>query len=524
MNTSTLGFKLSGFLATAVAIAALIGAGMYGLLRKVQTDEAARMVRVIAAKNTAYELFETVVDAQAALQESVRLKDPDEIEKSVGHFKVREAAARQLIKATADLPPAVNEKMAALAAADQQVIDRFLLGDNSAAFELMMTEVPTRFDALLVVLREHSAQVEAAVTAETAAHQAELNRILLAAVVICTVLVVLLVAFGWRFRQTTTHLLQGIAGSLVEASDQVASAAGQVSSSSQSLAEGSSEQAASLEETSSSLEEMSSMTKRNAENAGRANELTRQARTAADTGASDMQAMDAAMKDIKTSSDDIAKIIKTIDEIAFQTNILALNAAVEAARAGEAGAGFAVVAEEVRNLAQRSATAAKETAAKIEAAIGKSSQGVEISGKVAARLGEIVDKVRQVDALIGEVATASGEQNDGVQQINTAVGQMDKVVQSNAAAAEESAAAAQELNAQAAMLKHTVSDLQKLAGQGAGVSHQDPPAVRKPAPAPQVRSHPARANPAVSPSPVRKHSPAVVAVAHGHHDSHFEDQ
>ncbi|MDI1247482.1 MAG: methyl-accepting chemotaxis protein, partial [Lacunisphaera sp.] len=268
----------------------------------------------------------------------------------------------------------------------------------------------------------------------------------------------------------------------------------------------------------------SSMTKRNADSAGRANELTRQARKAADTGASDMQAMDAAMKDIKTSSDDIAKIIKTIDEIAFQTNILALNAAVEAARAGEAGAGFAVVAEEVRSLAQRSATAAKETAAKIEDAISKAAQGVQISGKVATSLGEIVDKVRQVDALIGEVATASREQNDGVHQINTAVSQMDKVVQSNAGSAEESAAAAQELNAQAAMLKHTVSDLQQLAGQSAAQSPHHPPAARPPAPATRVRSHPARANPAMAPSPVRKNSPAVVAVAHGQHDSHFEDQ
>jgi hypothetical protein len=284
--------------------------------------------------------------------------------------------------------------------------------------------------------------------------------------------------------RSITRPIMGVAESLDAGASQTSSAANQVSSASQSLAEGSSEQAASLEETSSSLEEMSSMTKRNADSAGRANELTRQARTAADTGASDMQAMDSAMKDIKTSSDDIAKIIKTIDEIAFQTNILALNAAVEAARAGEAGAGFAVVAEEVRNLAQRSATAAKETAAKIEDAIGKAAQGVQISGKVAKSLGEIVDKVRQVDALIGEVATASREQNDGVQQINTAVSQMDKVVQSNAGAAEESAAAAEELNAQAVLLNDAVGDLQRLvtgaaierasADRSAAAAHQRP--------------------------------------------------
>jgi ABC-type transporter Mla subunit MlaD len=242
----------------------------------------------------------------------------------------------------------------------------------------------------------------------------------------------------------------------------VNAAAGQISSSSQTLAEGASEQAASLEETSSSLEEMSSMTKSNAESAQQANDLAQQARAAADTGASDMQEMSTAMEAIKVSSNDIAKIIKTIDEIAFQTNILALNAAVEAARAGEAGMGFAVVADEVRNLAQRSAQAAKETAAKIEGAIDKSAQGVEISNKVARALNEIVTKVRQVDELVAEVAGASREQTRGITQINTAVGQMDQVTQSNAASAEESAAAAEELNAQAVTMKESVEELMRL--------------------------------------------------------------
>jgi methyl-accepting chemotaxis protein len=207
---------------------------------------------------------------------------------------------------------------------------------------------------------------------------------------------------------------------------------------------------------------MSSMTKRNAENAQKANDLAKQTRAAADKGAGDMQEMSTAMEAIKVSSNDIAKIIKTIDEIAFQTNILALNAAVEAARAGEAGMGFAVVADEVRNLAQRSAQAAKETAGKIEGAINKSAQGVEISNKVAQALNEIVTKVRQVDELVAEVAGASREQTQGITQINTAVGQMDKVTQSNAASAEESAAAAEELNAQAVAMKESVTELLQL--------------------------------------------------------------
>jgi methyl-accepting chemotaxis protein len=250
------------------------------------------------------------------------------------------------------------------------------------------------------------------------------------------------------------------------------------------LAEGASEQASSLEETSSSLEEMSSMTKRNAENARQANDLAKQAREAADKGVGDMQTMAAAMAAIKVSSDDIAKIIKTIDEIAFQTNILALNAAVEAARAGEAGMGFAVVADEVRSLAQRCAQAAKETSGKIEGSIIKTGQGVDISTKVAQVLNEIVTKVRQVDELVTEVASASREQTEGITQINTAVGQMDKVTQSNAANAEESAAAAEELNAQAETMKQTVAELLQLVGGDSGSSTSNSaPAATHPKPA-----------------------------------------
>jgi hypothetical protein len=251
-------------------------------------------------------------------------------------------------------------------------------------------------------------------------------------------------------------------------SAQIAAASAQVSGSSQSLAEGASEQAASLEETSASLEEMAGMTRRNAENAQSAKDLAAQARAAADAGGADVREMDEAMGEIKAASDNIAKIIKTIDEIAFQTNILALNAAVEAARAGEAGMGFAVVAEEVRNLAQRSARAAKETAEKIEDSIARSERGVSVSAKVAGRLAEILGHAREVDELVAGIATASREQSLGIDQVNTAVTQMDKVTQSNAAAAEESAAAAGQLNAQARMLEETVAELVALVGGSVG--------------------------------------------------------
>jgi methyl-accepting chemotaxis protein len=231
------------------------------------------------------------------------------------------------------------------------------------------------------------------------------------------------------------------------------------------LAEGASEQAASLEETSASLEEMSGMTRRNAEAAQHAKQIAGQTRAAVENGSAGMQRMTAAMDGIKSSSAEIAKIIKTIDEIAFQTNILALNAAVEAARAGEAGAGFAVVAEEVRALAQRSAAAARETAGKIEIAVQKSHEGASTSQEVAGMLAEIVGQVRTMDSLAAEIATASTEQAQGLGQITKAMSEMDRVTQANAAGAEESASAAHELSSQSAQLHAAVAELKVFSGQ-----------------------------------------------------------
>jgi hypothetical protein len=279
----------------------------------------------------------------------------------------------------------------------------------------------------------------------------------------------------WLGNSISRPLVTGI-NVIHQVGEQMAVAATQVSMASQTTAEGASEQAASLEETSSSLEELSSLTKRNADNARHANELSRQTRSAVDSGLTDVKSMEHAMRDIKTSSDDIGKIIKTIDEIAFQTNLLALNAAVEAARAGEAGQGFAVVADEVRNLAQRCAQAAKDTAAKIHDAIGKSERGVLIGGKVAETLQQIVAKVQQVDAAVEQIATACGEQNQGVAQINSAVMQMDGVTQSNASGAEESASAAEELNAQAQVLRDSVATLVQLVGVQASQTAHSPAA------------------------------------------------
>jgi len=279
---------------------------------------------------------------------------------------------------------------------------------------------------------------------------------------------------------TVIHNLDEALIQVTEAVSQVTSASLEISNGAQSLAEGANEQASSLEEVSSSLEEMSSMTKQNADNSNQAKILAIEARNAANEGDTAMKRMAEAIGHIKHSSDNTAKIIKTIDDIAFQTNLLALNAAVEAARAGEAGKGFAVVAEEVRNLAMRSAEAAKNTAEMIEESVMNANGGVKITEDVAKSLGQIVDRAGKVGDLIAEIAAASNEQAVGIEQVNKAVAQMNQVTQSNAANSEESASAAEELNSQSAELSNMVSAFKLSDGRDNAPRH---PTARRFAPA-----------------------------------------
>ncbi|HKI98399.1 MAG TPA: methyl-accepting chemotaxis protein [bacterium] len=291
--------------------------------------------------------------------------------------------------------------------------------------------------------------------------------------IVLMVVAVLAIAFtllvGWAMTRNILRSINALIEELFGGASQTLNASKQVASASQSLAEGASEQAASLEEISSTLEELSSMTRQNADSSTQVESLSDGVNDSAKQGVSAMGRMESAIKEIKDSSDQTAKIIKTIDEIAFQTNLLALNAAVEAARAGDAGKGFAVVAEEVRNLAQRSAQAARSTSELIETSQQRADAGVAVSKEVQTALEQVNAAINQVLPLIKDVSTASGEQSRGLEQVNEALAQMDTVTQSNASNAEENSASSEELSAQAESL-NTIVDalLQLIYGHGQG--------------------------------------------------------
>jgi methyl-accepting chemotaxis protein len=264
------------------------------------------------------------------------------------------------------------------------------------------------------------------------------------------------------------------------AAEQVASGSSQVSETSMALSQGTTEQASSIEQLTASIEEISSQTRLNAGNANKANVLATETKANAVEGSDHMSSMIKAMEEINESSGSISKVIKVIDDIAFQTNILALNAAVEAARAGQYGRGFAVVAEEVRNLAGKSAEAAKETTAMIEGSIKKAEAGTKIANETASALKKLVDVIDKVAALVSDISTASDEQSQGIEQINQGIMQISQVVQTNSATSEESAAASEELSGQAQVLKNHVAAV-KLKKTNNSVQSDNIRSISKPA-------------------------------------------
>ncbi len=336
-----------------------------------------------------------------------------------------------------DLAPAMNASLAHFEAmnkiADEaldtfQQLQKLVMGGVAQKYNIAM-ELLNK----LVAINVSAADAHVIEAGNRAAFQKTLS---LAAMVIGLVLALVL---GVSISRSLTRSIRNLATAIALGSEQVAAAATEVSSASQSLAQGSSEQAASLEETSASLEEMSSMTRTNADNARQADVLMGETAKVVEQANRSMDSLTHSMQEVTEASQETAKIIRTIDEIAFQTNLLALNAAVEAARAGEAGAGFAVVAEEVRALAMRAAEAAKNTATLIEGTVTKVNDGSSLVSKTADAFSQVAGSTGKVRELVAEIAAASGEQAQGVEQINKAVTEMNAVTQQTAANAEESA-------------------------------------------------------------------------------------
>jgi len=320
-----------------------------------------------------------------------------------------------------------------------------------------------------LVVRTHDEMIRD--SSEAAAME---KNVKLFAIIICIVVIGFSSVFGYFFSGNLTKKLGKIIYKLTESEEHLATACAQVSSANQSVAQGASQQAASIEETSSSMEEMASMTKMNADHANQADKLMQNALQVMTEVQKSSEDVANSMSKISQASQETSKIVKTIDEIAFQTNLLALNAAVEAARAGEAGAGFAVVANEVRNLAGRAASAAKSTSDLIEGIVKQINEGSQTVKKTGSLFKDLVGNVRKGGELVAEISAASKEQSEGINQVNKAVGDMDSVAQQNAANAEESASAAEEMNAQTEKLKTMIKELNNMVGEGkVGFTMQD---------------------------------------------------
>ena len=477
MKKISVGRRLLLFLAFSFALTVATGWLSYLTLTSYirQSQQASARTTDTLARN--YDLVERLALMQNTLQGVLREKDPDRIEKQLQDFETRQQQALKIVEGCGQGGEQLKAGFDRLTAADKAVTGTFLLGDIGPAYEQLINAATPQLEKLLQQIGDYHQKSQQEFRQEAITMLADTRRAILGRFVLLGLALAALLGGGLQMRRSITRPLEHAATSLAETGKFLEASAGSVLSASQSLADGVSEQSSSLEETTASLEEMAAMTRRNSENANSTKLLANQTRQAADVGSANMSEMSRAMDGIKASSDNIARILKTIDEIAFQTNLLALNAAVEAARAGEAGLGFAVVADEVRSLAQRSAVAAKETAEKISEAVRQSEQGVQITAKVAVSLKDILVKTTELDALAAEVALASQEQTQGIAQINSAVSHIDKVTQSNAATGEASAAAARQLNELAANMQGAVAELTNLVG---GTGHQSSSGETKP--------------------------------------------
>ncbi|HLY18965.1 MAG TPA: methyl-accepting chemotaxis protein [Bryobacteraceae bacterium] len=477
LTKTTIGAKLMGGAAAMLLLAAIQGYSSLhtaGIFRE-RFDRAVDVtVRKVVLADQLATTSAAMISAQRGVVLAAFTKHPSEIDK---YEQAYQQASELVRKSLAEARPLFVKEEAKAKASEieaavsewrphfEEVVRQSKAG-HAAEADRIRTDVTlpiyNRIGPAAEGLRTIQTEILAAEKASVDAENATSRQIALVLLGLCVVVAGAFVAIT----RGITRDLRRAAMHLSEGAGQVASAATQISSASQSLAQGSSEQAASLEETSSSSEEINSMARKNAENSRVAAEFTTQVDERVAAANATLDQMVASMTDINTSSEKVSKIIKVIDEIAFQTNILALNAAVEAARAGEAGMGFAVVADEVRNLAQRCAQAAKDTASLIEESMAKSHDGMARLDQVAGATRSITESAAKVKTLVDEVHLGSQEQARGIEQIAKAIVQMEQVTQKTAANAEESASASEELSAQAETMRAVVAELQALVGGG----------------------------------------------------------
>jgi hypothetical protein len=413
-----------------------------------------------------FALIGTVGKTQSMELRLLREKDPDEIDKILEQAKAASAKTRETI-ASAGANEAIARAFQSLEQANQKGRELLLQGEAAQAQEVFVTQSNPAFETLLNAIGAVQLQASARAEAATSAAESHNGRAVTTILSISGVVIALLVAAGILLVRRVNGSLLHAVRDLTSISSGTASAAAQISRASQGLAQGASEQAASLEQTSASGEQISAMTRNNAEHSRNAAEQMQHTARSIEEANERLDQMIGSMGEIQASSDKVSKIIRTIDEIAFQTNILALNAAVEAARAGESGMGFAVVADEVRSLAHRSAEAARNTAALIEESIARSKDGKNKLDQMAEAIASITRNTAQVNTLVEGIRQGSEEQARGIELMSRNLAQMQSVTQTTAASAEENAAAGQELSAQAETMKSTVRELAGMVGEAA---------------------------------------------------------
>jgi methyl-accepting chemotaxis protein/methyl-accepting chemotaxis protein-1 (serine sensor receptor) len=491
MSEMTIGQKLMLGFTTMLLVALALGGGYLYSVRSLagalQTATNLTARKIFLASSLEGQLFRLRSCQRGVMLFSIE-KLPAQAQSNKAEFETRvgdaEAISRELDpllllpKARTDIA-SIETELNSLKGYFEQVATAATAGDSKTATKINQEQSIGTFDALdtaaedLVEIEKSLMKASSEEGARDSSRAYWMAYLFLVVAVGLSPFVLLLIA-------RTTRQLREVAAHLADGAEQITSASSQVASSSQTLAQGASEQAGALEETSSSSEEITSMTRKNAENSQAAAALMVEVDRHVMEGNRTLEEMVHSMREITGSSDKISKIIKVIDEIAFQTNILALNAAVEAARAGEAGMGFAVVADEVRSLAQRSAQAADDTAGLIVESMAKSNEGSERLEHVAQVIRAITESAAQVKTLVDEVNLGSQEQARGIEHISKSIAEMDRVTQSNAASAEQSASASQEMSAQAEALQNIANELRTLVGGGDHNAGAKRPAARTP--------------------------------------------